>query len=131
MLCLAAQYEMQLVIGIEYLPELVSIARHNASGLRGKRTPVEIYAVAAEDFDYSRDTVLYFFNPFEADILDAVLHKVAADRQMKPLRLAFVMESPEQRAVFDRHNWLECYARWTDGPGHLNYALYRQMHLRK
>jgi SAM-dependent methyltransferase len=123
-LCLAAQIRMLQVVGVEYSSELANIAKHNVHRIRGKQTPVEVYSQAAEDFDYSDATVLYFFNPFEANVLDIVLRKLDVDRAGRPLRLAFVMESPEQRAVFSKHKWLECYDRWVNGTGH-PVALYR------
>jgi SAM-dependent methyltransferase len=123
-LCLAAQIRMRQVVGVEYSAELVRIAKQNVYRMRGKQTPVEICSQAAEDFDYSAATVLYFFNPFEAYILDIVLRKLDIDRAGRPLRLAFVMETPEHRAVFSKHKWLECYDRWVNGAGQL-VALYR------
>ena len=123
-LCLAAQHRVRKVIGVEYSSELASIARRNVSRLRGKQSPVEVHSQAAEDFDYSAASVLYFFNPFEANVLDVVLHKLNLDRAGKAMRLAFVMESPEQRAVFLKHKWLECYARWDEAVGP-PVALYR------
>jgi hypothetical protein len=116
-LCLAARYRMQRAVGMECAPHLAEIARSNAARMRGKQTPIEVHTQAAEDFDYSAATVLYLFNPFEANILDLVLNKVAADRAGKALRLAFVMESPAQKAVFVKHKWLICDDRWGDGGG--------------
>lgn len=73
----------------------------------------------AEDFDYSGSSVLYFFNPFEASLLDSVLQKARADRDGKPVRMAFVMESSEQREVFASHSWLTCYERFEDIDQHM------------
>ncbi len=36
--------------------------------------------------------MLYFFNPFEAPVLDTVLQKAHVDRGRWPIRMAFVME---------------------------------------
>ena len=83
--------------------------------MRGKLTRVEVYTEAAEEFDYSGATVLYFFNPFDAHVLNVVLSKMDADRAGQVLRLAFVMESPAQREVFEKQGWLECYDRWIEG----------------
>jgi SAM-dependent methyltransferase len=123
-LCLAAKIRMRQVVGVEYSSELARIAKQNIRRMQGKQTPVEIYSRAAEDFDYSAATVLYFFNPFEANVLDVVLGKLDVDRAGKPLRLAFAFELPEHRAVFSRHKWLECYDHWVNSAGHA-VALYR------
>jgi SAM-dependent methyltransferase len=123
-ICLASQCKVKLVVGIEFESQLAAIAKVNVIRMRGRRTPVEVHAQAAEEFDYSSATVLYLFNPFEADILDIVLEKVNSDRAGRPVRVAFVMESAEQRSVFKSHKWLHCYERWVDAAEHAN-ALYR------
>jgi SAM-dependent methyltransferase len=123
-LCLAAQIRMRQVVGVEYSSELVRIAKQNIFRMRGKQTPVEICSQAAEDFDYSAATVLYFFAPFEPNVLDVVLCKLDVDRAERPLRLAFVNETPEHRAVFSSHDWLERYDRWVNSEGQ-PVALYR------
>jgi histone methylation protein DOT1 len=126
-LCLAAQHKVQEAIGLEHAPELAQIARRNVSQMRGRQSAAKVCVEAAEDFDYSSVTVLYFFAPFQPYVTDAVLRKLATDSAGRPLRLAFVMESQEQRAVFLEHKWLECYARWTDGEGH-PVGFYRTAH---
>ena len=117
-LCLAAQNPLRKAIGIECSPDLVAVARENLRTLKNRKAPAEIFFQPAEEFDYSSATALYFFNPFEAEILDIVLRKIESDRRGRPLRLAFVMESPAQRQVFAAHTWLERYANWIDGSGH-------------
>jgi hypothetical protein len=123
-ICMASQYRMKLVIGVECNRQLATLARLNVLRMRGKQSPVQVHVGPAEEFDYSSVTVLYLFNPFEAEILDIVLHKVNKHRAGESVRIAFVMESARQRLVFSSHSWLECYDRWTDRAGHTN-ALYR------
>src|SRR3954454_4827340 len=66
-LCLAAQQRLLKVMGVECSGELARIARRNVERMWGKKTSVNVYAQPAEEFDYSAATVLYFFNPFEAN----------------------------------------------------------------
>lgn len=117
--CLAARRRLSQVIGVEYSTALASEAKRNCERMRGRKSPVQIYCMPAEDFDYSDSSVLYFFNPFEASLLDSVLQKARADRRNGPLRMAFVMESPAQRDVFARHSWLSCYNRFEDIDHHI------------
>jgi SAM-dependent methyltransferase len=121
--CLAARRRLGRIVGVEYSRTLSELARVNVARLRGRRTPIDLQTMAAEDYDYSDATVLYLFNPFEAEILDTVLKKVRHDRGDRPVRIAFVMESPAQKSVFDIHTWLGCKRRWTDRAGH-TVALY-------
>lgn len=116
-LCLAARHSIRQAIGVEYSGSLAATARRNADQLRGRVSPILVVCTAAENYDYSEATVLYFFNPFEAPLLDQVLGKIRTDRARRPLRLAFVMESEAQRRVFTNHSWLSCYDRYIDEEG--------------
>lgn len=122
--CLAAQYKIQLAVGVEYSTELALQARRNAKRLRRSASSILICNSTAEQFDYSTATALYFFNPFKAHVLDRVLRKIRADRHGKPVRMAFIMESDHQRSVFAAHPWLMCTQRWSNRSG-LRNALYR------
>lgn len=125
-LCLAARKLVRRVIGVEYSAELSDIAMRNANQMRGRKSPVEIFVMPAEEFDYSSATAFYFFNPFEAHVLDAVLSKIQADCRGNSIRLLFVMESEKQRAIFNLHHWLTCQRRWVGSGGHPT-ALYRSL----
>lgn len=122
--CLAARGRIREAIGVEYSAALARVAEQNAARLRGKRATIRIAAQSAETMDYAGATAIYFFNPFEAPILDEVLAKIEADTGGRNLRMAFVMESDAQRAVFARHDWLACHERWQDRAGH-PVAFYR------
>jgi SAM-dependent methyltransferase len=122
--CLAARRHLARVTGVEYSPTLASEAKRNSLKMRGRKSPVQIVCASAEEFDYSESSVLYFFNPFEARVLDTVLQKAHADRGGWPIRMAFVMESSDQRDVFRKHSWLACYDRFDDIDHHA-VALYR------
>jgi len=124
--CLAARHKIGQAVGIEYSEALAAIAEKNIRNLRGRPSAADIICQSAEDADYSNATVLYFFNPFEPPLLDAVLGKIQADRHGKTTRMAFVMESPAQRQVFSKHSWLACYDRFEDPDKH-PVALYRTM----
>lgn len=111
-LCCAARYSCGEVVGIDYSEEFCTEARANAEMLRGRRTPIIVENGLAQEFDYSNATVLYFFCPFGPTTLDAVLHKIQADRAGDQVRMAFVNLSQEHDEVFARHQWLEPYHSW-------------------
>ncbi|MBH5401881.1 class I SAM-dependent methyltransferase [Bradyrhizobium sp. CNPSo 4010] len=120
-LAIAATYPVGSILGIEYEPALVDIAKLNVS--RQAHPRIGVWQGAAEDFDYSKATVAYAFNPVEPDVLDLILAKIDRDRINVPFgmrrsfRLAFVMESPAQRAIFASHSWLERYDGFTNSAG--------------
>jgi SAM-dependent methyltransferase len=119
-LAVAAAYPVKSIIGVEYEPALVDMAKLNIAKLNvAKRIKISIYQGAAEDFDYSAITVAYAFNPVEPEYLNLILAKIRRDRMNTPFRMACVMESPAQQAVFDSHLWLERYDGFTNSAGHV------------
>jgi precorrin-6B methylase 2 len=110
--CCAARHPCKKVIGVDYSEELCRQARTNSERLRGRKAPVVIHKGVAEEFDYTDATALFFFNPFGATTLDAVLHRIDQDTRRKCVRFAFVNSSTEQDEVFARHCWLERYNDW-------------------
>lgn len=110
--CCAARHPCKKVIGVEYSSDLCAQARTNAERLRGRNAPVCIHNGTAEEFDYTEATALFFFNPFGAVTLDAVLHKINRDTLHSRIRFAFVNSSAEQGEVFAQHSWLEQYDDW-------------------
>lgn len=120
-LAITSSYPAKSIVGIEYEPSLAAVARKNV----GHRPNISIVEGAAENFDYSTITAAYAFNPVEPDVLDLILSKIKSDRLKlrdgiaSCFRMAYVMESPAQRAVFDSHPWLERYDNFTNRSGHI------------
>ena len=113
-------YPPQTLLGVEYEPALVEIAKRNVAGSK-----IAILQGAAEHFDYSKITVAYAFNPVGPDVLQAILAKIERDRMSTPFgtrksfRIAYVMEGAEWRAVFDGCEWLKRYDSFTNSAGHI------------
>lgn len=112
-------------MGVEYSEEFCNSARVNSERLRGRKTPIVVYNVVAEEFDYSAATVLFFFNPFGHETLDTVLRHVEEDTRDQQLRIAFANPSSLQDQVFASHDWLKLYDRW-DPWGEPSVAFYRR-----
>jgi SAM-dependent methyltransferase len=117
-LCCAARHRCNEVIGIEYDEKFCAEARANSLQLRRRKAPISVHHGNAEQFDYSRATVLYLFNPFGPRTLNTVLHKVSVDTCRRQLRIAFVTPPEAQdavEAVFTGHAWLKRYDGWPLG----------------
>jgi hypothetical protein len=113
--CCAALRSLRGVIGVEYEGALAEIARQNAARLRGRRSPLTIVHGGAEDFDYSRGTIFYLYNPFGAEILGQVmtrLEKSLAHRS-RPFRIVYM--KPVCESLMLDLAWLEPYDRWEAG----------------
>src|SRR3954470_21687653 len=68
-LCCAARYHVQQVVGVDLSEPFCATARENARRMRGRRAPISIHTAMANNFDYSAATVLFLFNPFGAATL--------------------------------------------------------------
>ena len=125
-LCCAARHPCKKVVGVDYSEDLCRLARTNLQRLRGRTAPVVVHKGVAEEFDYTEATALFFFNPFGATTLDAVLHKINHDTRQQNVRFVFVNASPEQDEVFARHTWLERYDFWSGDRGAQPVSYYRR-----
>jgi precorrin-6B methylase 2 len=105
--CCAARQRMASVIGIDISEALCAQARINAERLRGRKTPITIHQLPAQEFDYSGADALFLFNPFGADTLDQVLTRIEKDNEARAVRIAYA--TPTHKAVFNDHGWLEEY----------------------
>ncbi len=110
-LCCAARYPIQKVIGVDLSDEFCKQARLNAGHMRGRRAPIEVHNLVAQEFNYVEATAFTLFNPFGASTLDAVLSKIKQDNvNANPLRFAYA--NPIHEQVFASHSWLEKYENW-------------------
>jgi trans-aconitate methyltransferase len=108
-LCCAARYPVDRVVGVDISPAFCEEARENTDRMRGRRARVEVHAAPARDLDYSDASVLFLFDPFGAATLAPLLEKIAAERT-RDIRIAYA--NPTHREVFDAQPWLESTAHW-------------------
>ncbi len=109
--CLAALNDVKKVVGVDLSGEFCDAARANARNMRGRRAPIEVHNVPAQEFDYSGTTAVFLFNPFGATTLDEVLNKIVSDvKDRSRLRIAYA--NPAHDDVFTRHSWLERFEHW-------------------
>jgi precorrin-6B methylase 2 len=108
-LCCAARYPVERVLGVDLSESLCEAARENARRLRGRRAPISVQASTADHFDYSTATVLFLFDPFGASTLAPLLEKIAGEARAS-VRIAYV--NPTHDDVFQQQQWLEHYGRW-------------------
>lgn len=105
-LVLAALRKIELAVGFDASPAMVSKATENCRRMGGRlRSPVEVHLSFAETFDYSSCTAGYCFNSFGWRTLAPVLEKIRQDRANSPVRICFLNPSPEQMNVFAVQGW--------------------------
>lgn len=88
----AATFPFKRVIGIEISDPLIEIARNNAQKMRYKRAvSIDLYQTDAAQYTVSKDVnVIYFFNPFKGQVLQAVINKIYDSYKECPRRIYFV-----------------------------------------
>jgi SAM-dependent methyltransferase len=100
-LLLALQYGFRRVVGVEFSPELCDIARLNLATFKQhlKHTiDVEIAAIDAAKFEIQGDqTVFYFYNPFNAVVMEQVLANLRASLERTPRKVWLIYNTPLHR----------------------------------
>lgn len=92
------------IAGIEYVDELAYIAKRNFKRL-GLNTRVKIYCGDATRFKaYSQYNVIYFFNPFDAEIMEKVMDRI---REEQTERTTIILHHPTAEDVVISHGGKE------------------------
>jgi SAM-dependent methyltransferase len=123
-LLFASQLPLRRIIGVELSPTLCAMARQNIDGFyrRTNKTVPEwsIVNADARAFDIPDDaTVFYFFNPFDAVVLDATIRRILASVARAPRACTIVYANPVHNAVMAAHALLQVQKQARD------YVIYR------
>lgn len=111
-LMLASALPFRRVIGVEFAPQLHAIAQQNTAGCRN----VELVLADATQWAIPADaSVLFFFNPFEGEILRRVFANIRRSLEEHPRHLRIVYVRPEK---FFEHEvpWREWLTRTASLP---------------
>ncbi|MFI5402895.1 MAG: class I SAM-dependent methyltransferase [Planctomycetota bacterium] len=116
-LLLATAYGFKKVIGVEFSPELCAVARKNAetfSKATGRAHPVEVACMDAVKFDIpAGPCVLYFYNPFDRELMGRIAEKIRASYESAPRHLKVVYYNTQSADAFERLGFLVPRARGT------------------
>jgi hypothetical protein len=118
-LLLASQLPFRRVVGVEYSPSLHQIAEQNLRVVRfAKRRsgPVESVCEDAVRFHIPEEpVVLYFFNPFNRQIMESVRDNLVRSYEGNPRSIVVIYYIPVHSDVWDavdflkRHAWSRYY----------------------
>jgi hypothetical protein len=105
-LLVASEFGFQRILGVEFSRELHQIAEGNLRSYRGrKRRCLAVSSVCerAEEFLLpDGDLVLYFYNPFEPEIMERVLRNVTAAWEKTPRTIYLLFIRMRFRPVVER-----------------------------
>jgi SAM-dependent methyltransferase len=101
---LAAEY-FERVRGIEFSPQLCSIAEHNVTLFRKRKRSlgaIEVLCIDANDYEFSHDeSVLYFFHPFDQTVLTSIIQKLLESLRAHPRDCWIVYYLPVHNEVLE------------------------------
>lgn len=102
-LLLAARYDFEKIIGVEFARELVECAQGNLKTFSADwqrcRNLEAIWADATQYALPDTPLVLFFYNPFSKDVFDRVLANVAASLRQRPRDCYLVYSSSSANAI--------------------------------
>jgi SAM-dependent methyltransferase len=122
-LLLASEHPFAKIIGVEFSPELVEIARNNLrsyTGANRRCANIEVHCLDAVDFPIPDGPVVFFlYNPFEESVLARVAARIHRSLDADPRDAIVIYDTPEHDELWDRVGALK---RVTGGVG---YSIYK------
>lgn len=110
-LLLASELPFKKVIGVEFSPELHHIAEQNVRAFRSVNQKCkDVEPVCADAATYPLPpvpTVVYFFNPFGAEVMARVIENVRRSYREHPRELVVIYVTPVVQELWDRADFVE------------------------
>jgi SAM-dependent methyltransferase len=105
-LLVASEFGFQRIVGVEFSKELHEIAERNLRSYRGRKQRCFALSCVCERAEEFRlpdgDLVLYFFNPFEPEVMERVLQNVSATWEKTPRKIYLLFYRMRFRPVVER-----------------------------
>src|SRR3954471_19916698 len=109
-LVLAAEQGFRHVIGIEFASSLYDLAARNIAAYRsrnGRAPPMDLVCADAVHFRLpDEDAMLFFYNPFNDEVLSEVCRNMEIAYRSRPRSLVIAYRNPRHSAVFDSVDFL-------------------------
>lgn len=102
MVLLAARRPYRQVIGVEISPALHEVAKENRQAFTGQLQCGDIRLVRGDAASFALprgDLAIFFYNPFRAPVMEAIVERLAADRTAREIVIAY--HTPLERAVIE------------------------------
>jgi SAM-dependent methyltransferase len=123
-LLFASELPLRRIIGVELSPTLCAAARQNMSSFyQRKKKALPAWSVVNSDartFNIPDNaTIFYFFNPFDAVVLDATVKRIIASVGQAPRDCMIVYANPIYESVISAYDQVKIQKR------SLDYVIYR------
>lgn len=104
-LMIASEFPFRRIIGLEFSPELCTVARKNLQTLREKSSSYrewEILCLDAATYNLPHEpSVLYFYNPFDWEVMRVVIDNVLVSLRRAPRSLYAVYVNPKHSDLWE------------------------------
>jgi hypothetical protein len=108
---LAATYPFRKIIGVEFAPELIEVARanvHNYQKLVPRCTDIEFVCADATEYPLPADPmVFYFANPFVKDVMKTMVQRIEQSLRDVPREAWVVYVNPVELHMFESNPLLD------------------------
>jgi SAM-dependent methyltransferase len=95
---LAGEHPFRAVVGVEFSPELVEVARRNLRNCRGFAhvcCNMEVVCMDAARYEIpAGPLVLYFYNPFMEEVMQAVIERLRESLARDPRPVVVIYATP-------------------------------------
>jgi SAM-dependent methyltransferase len=108
----AAHYHFEKITGLDFSEELCEDAIKNTNRIKQKfpGISIEIINRDALDFDIPDDIcTIFFFNPFDAEMMCVVLDNIIKSLEKKPRPLRVLYANPQYKFLFLERGFVEIY----------------------
>lgn len=106
-LCVAARHGFSKVTGIDFSPEFCAAAVRN---LQHSPCPCEVLLEDAAGWPVPDDAdCLFFFNPFDAEIMEKAIRRISESLRRNPRKLQVIYVNPLYRDLFTGSGFREQY----------------------
>ncbi|MFN7923751.1 MAG: class I SAM-dependent methyltransferase [Bryobacteraceae bacterium] len=108
-LMMASEYPFRDVTGVEFAEDLHAIAVENLKRYRGEPACKRVRSTLgdATEFDLPpAPLVLYFYDPFDGEVLERVIANIERSLNENPRDCVILYAHPRFRELFDRQPWL-------------------------
>ena len=110
-LMLASAYPFKKIIGVEFSPELHTIAKSNVKSIiEKKQIPdnFELHCMDAESFDFPKENiVLFLYNPFHGKVMLSIVNKINVFIEKCPFQMTIMYRNPKCADLLDKQDFLK------------------------
>jgi len=128
-LLLASNFPFKKIIGVEFSPRMNEIARRNISIYKSESQKCfDLELICADAVEYpipQENAILYFYNPFDDQVMSQVLKNVEVSISRSPRQIYIVYLNPVYKKLMDDCQFLEIVVEEKNVVKEKQYSVYK------